>query len=155
MSTFTCQELANAFNWGACACEHSPMPIFGSVTGTMFPYSTFGWSPQNKSYAKSECCEIACEIAQNANPISPFEPVGQMGGLTPSGTGRKPSGLVAPEANRKKGFRGQSGGGIVGGPYQVDTSPFYEAGVQAAQAAFQAGGVNALLSFLAGFNSGH
>jgi len=42
-------------------------------------------------------------------------------------------------------FRGQSG---------VSTTGFYEAGVQAAQAAFQAGGVNALLSFLAGFNSG-
>jgi len=45
----------------------------------------------------------------------------------------------------RRGFRGQSG---------VSTTGFYEAGVQAAQAAFEAGGVNALLSFLAGFNSG-
>jgi len=142
MSTFTCQELANAFNWGACSCQHSPMPNVGSVSNSTFPYSTYGWSPQNKAFAKSECCEIACERAQNANPISPFDPVGQMGGLTPSG--RKPSDLYSND-NRKKGFRGQSG---------VSTTGFYEAGVQAAQAAFQAGGVNALLSFLAGFNSG-
>lgn len=54
---------------------------------------------------------------------------------------------------RRRGFRGQSGGGIVG-IEQVDTDPFYEAGVVAAQAAFEAGGVNALLAFLAGFNSG-
>lgn len=152
MSTFTCQELANAFNWGACSCQHSPMPNVGSVSNSTFPYSTYGWSPQNKAFAKSECCEIACERAQNANPISPFEPVGQMGGLTPSGTGRKPSDLVASEDNRKKGFRGQSGEGL--DMFMVDAAPFYQAGVEAAQRAFELGGVNALLSFLAGFNSG-
>jgi len=44
-----------------------------------------------------------------------------------------------------RGFRRQSG---------VMRTDFYQAGVEAAQAAFQAGGVNALLAFLAGFNAG-
>ena len=44
-----------------------------------------------------------------------------------------------------RGFRSQSG---------VSATNFYQAGVEAAQAAFQAGGVNALLAFLAGFNAG-
>lgn len=45
----------------------------------------------------------------------------------------------------RKGFRAQSG---------MNSTDFYAAGQQAAQAAWSAGGVNALLAFLAGFNSG-
>ncbi len=45
-------------------------------------------------------------------------------------------------------FRKQSGGML---PNSMTN--FYSAGQQAALAAFQAGGVNALLAFLAGFNS--
>ena len=45
----------------------------------------------------------------------------------------------------RRGFRAQSGMG--GG------TDFYAAGTQAAVAAFNAGGVNALLAFLAGFNA--
>lgn len=45
----------------------------------------------------------------------------------------------------RRGFRAQSG---------VSSSPsFYEAGRQAAEAAFAAGGVQGLLAFLAGFNA--
>ena len=49
-----------------------------------------------------------------------------------------------------RGFRRQSGLDYT----QMSASSFYQAGVEAAQAAFQAGGVNALLAFLAGFNAG-
>lgn len=45
----------------------------------------------------------------------------------------------------RRSFRAQSG---------VSSSPsFYEAGRQAAEAAFAAGGVQGLLAFLAGFNA--
>ncbi len=43
------------------------------------------------------------------------------------------------------GFRNQAG--------DTSTAQFYEAGRMAADAAFQSGGVNALLSFLAGYNA--
>jgi len=47
--------------------------------------------------------------------------------------------------NRRFGFRNQTG--------DVDVAQFYQAGRMAAEAAFAQGGVNALLSFLAGYNA--
>lgn len=72
MSTFSCQQLASTFNWGPCSCQHSPMPIVGSVSNANFPYSTFSFSATNKSFARTQCCQTACEAAQSANPIAPI-----------------------------------------------------------------------------------
>ncbi len=45
---------------------------------------------------------------------------------------------------QKAGFRNQTGSG---------QNDYYQAGIMMAQAVFEEGGVNALLAFLAGYNS--
>jgi len=136
------------------------MPNVGSVSSAGWPSVVYAgaWTPTERQGAKVQCCDIACERAQNANPTSAlYGGLGQTGGLTPSGTGRKPTNLYSND-NRKKGFRGQAGRETTEDynlmMSQFSSMSFYQAGRQAAQAAFEAGGVNALLSFLAGFNSG-
>jgi len=98
MSTFTCSELANAFNWGACSCLFTPMPTLGSVSNSTFPYSTYGWSQQQKTFAKNECCENACENAANTTPLAEFDAVG----TPPTSSGKKPS----PLGNRTRSASG-------------------------------------------------
>lgn len=83
MSTFTCSQLSSAFGWGACSCNGNPMPIIGSVSSVHFPYSTYGWTQANKTFAKTECCDNACDAYALANPISLLQgPMGESGQLT-------------------------------------------------------------------------
>lgn len=83
MSTFTCSQLSSAFGWGACSCNGNPMPTIGSVSSPNFPYSTYGWTQANKTFAKNDCCEIACDAYALANPLSLLQgPMGESGQLT-------------------------------------------------------------------------
>lgn len=119
--------------------NHSTTECCSGFTLALDTYGEHGTCGDCRQHAQEGCTamgqgghpsqEGGCETGASA----PKRPLRQtaIGGNMRSATGGR--------------FRGQAG---------VSTTGFYEAGVQAAQAAFEAGGVNALLAFLAGFNSG-
>ena len=73
-------------------------PTLGSVSNSTFPYSTYGWSQQQKTFAKNECCENACENAANTTPLAEFDAVG----TPPTSSGKKP----IPLGNRTRSASG-------------------------------------------------